>query len=67
MLFRVLDNVTDFKQENADNTTGLQSAAASALPEPLKMEEDDLPVYKLKFVIRQTHLRFWKRSYNDIS
>ena len=45
----------DFKQVNIDNVPESKSSIVSALPESSPIEEDDLPVYKVKFFIHQAH------------
>ena len=47
ILSRVLDHITDLKQENTDGATGYKMTVASAPSTLLQMEEDDLPAYKI--------------------
>ena len=51
ILFSVLDDGMDLKQENTDGATRLKTYVASLLLEPSQMEEDDLRLYKLEYVI----------------
>ena len=57
---RVLGHILDLKY-------GIKTFITSTLPEALHLEEDNLPVYQLKYVTHQIHLIVYRRAYIDMS